>query len=76
MKGGVDLQRYVDLLVPHPAKIRLVSGEGPLSLVGSHCVDFYNYRDIGGNPGLYYYIFFCLWPGFPLYPDIFYIIAQ
>ena len=57
MKGGVDLQRYVDLLVPHPAKIRLVSGEGPLSLVGSHCVDFYNYRDIGGKPGLFYYYF-------------------
>jgi len=48
-KGGVDNQRYIDLLLPHPSKIKLVCGEGPASLVGSHCVDFYNYRDMGGK---------------------------
>jgi len=47
MKGQVDLQRYVDLLVPCPAKIRLLSGEGPIHLSGSHCVDYYGYRDMG-----------------------------
>lgn len=47
MKGGVDHQRYVDLLVPCPAKISLLQGEGPIHLVGSHCVDFYGYRDHG-----------------------------
>merc|ERR1719495_2340772 len=43
MVGGVDLQRYVDLLVPCPAKITLLKGEGPMHLVGSHCVDFSGY---------------------------------
>merc|ERR1719209_53083 len=43
MVGGVDLQRYVDLLVPCPAKITLLKGEGPIHLVGSHCVDFSGY---------------------------------
>jgi len=47
MKGGVDHQRYVDLLVPSPAKLTLLSGEGPVHLVGSHCVDYYGYRDTG-----------------------------
>ena len=46
MKGGRDLQKYVDLLVPCPAKISLVQGEGPIYLIGSHCVDFYGYKDV------------------------------
>merc|ERR1711976_190571 len=45
MKGGQDLQTYVDLLVPCPAKISLLQGEGPIHLVGSHCVDFDGYKD-------------------------------
>ena len=38
MKGGSDLQKYVDLLVPGagPTKIRITCGEGPINLVGSH----------------------------------------
>ena len=44
MKAGVDLQRYVDILVPDSATLKLVSGSGPITLVGSHCVDFYDYR--------------------------------
>merc|ERR1719319_419417 len=39
MKGGVDHGKYIDLLVPCPAKITLLSGEGPIHLVGTHCVD-------------------------------------
>merc|ERR1712098_725446 len=32
---------YVDLLVPcPPAKISLLQGEGPIYLIGSHCVDY------------------------------------
>merc|ERR1711915_128150 len=46
MKGGYDLQKYVDLLVPCPAKISLVQGEGPIYLIGSHCVDFDGYKDV------------------------------
>merc|ERR1712080_283694 len=38
-----DYQKYVDLLVPSPAKIKLISGNGPVHLTGSHCVDFYGY---------------------------------
>merc|ERR1712192_204116 len=49
MRGGSDYQQYVDLLVPSQAKITLLQGEGPISLVGSHCVDFYGYRDIGAG---------------------------
>jgi len=49
MKGQVDLQRYVDLLVPCPAKIKLLSGEGPIHLSGSHCVDYYGYRGDHGE---------------------------
>jgi len=44
MKGGKDYQRYVDILIPTNAKLKLIQGEGPLHLVGSHCVDFYGYR--------------------------------
>ena len=47
MKAGEDYQQYVDLLVPHKAKFKLVHGEGPISLSGSHCVDFYGYKDLG-----------------------------
>merc|ERR1712035_15161 len=39
MKGGVDLQKYVDLLVPGPSKMKIIHGEGPIHLIGSHCVD-------------------------------------
>merc|ERR1712034_28390 len=49
MKGGKDTQQYVDLLVPCPAKLTLMQGEGPIYLVGSHCVDFYGYRDTGAG---------------------------
>jgi len=49
MKGGKDTQQYVDLLVPCPAKLTLMQGEGPIHLVGSHCVDFYGYRDTGAG---------------------------
>ena len=40
MRGGRDLQTYVDLLVPSQARLVLVQGEGPVTLVGSHCVDY------------------------------------
>ena len=45
MKGGVDLQKYVDLLVPGPAKMKIIHGEGPINLVGSHCVEYFGYRE-------------------------------
>ena len=44
MKAGEHHQQYVDLLVPHKATFKLIQGAGPISLVGSHCVDFYGYR--------------------------------
>merc|ERR1712098_377605 len=40
MKGGVDLQKYVDLLVRGPSKMKIIHGEGPIHLIGSHCVDY------------------------------------
>merc|ERR1712243_423673 len=40
MGGGVDLQKYVDLLVPGPSKMKIIHGEGPIHLIGSHCVDY------------------------------------
>merc|ERR1719308_224388 len=46
MKGGSDLQQYVDLLVPSNAKLTLLQGEGPINLLGSHCVDFFGYKDV------------------------------
>merc|ERR1739845_256754 len=49
MKAGQDTQQYVDLLIPCPAKLVLLQGEGPIHLVGSHCVDFYGYRDTGAG---------------------------
>merc|ERR1712098_252153 len=49
MKGGSDHQTYVDILVPGPAKFSLLKGEGPIHLLGSHCVDFYGYRDTGAG---------------------------
>merc|ERR1712114_139107 len=49
MRGGTDYQTYVDLLVPCPAKLTLLQGEGPIHLAGSHCVDFYGYRDTGAG---------------------------
>merc|ERR1712062_720203 len=49
MRGGKDYSQYIDLLVPKKATLKLVQGEGPISLVGSHCVDFYGYRDVGAG---------------------------
>eukprot|EP00092_Neocalanus_flemingeri_P020298 GFUD01021988.1.p1 GENE.GFUD01021988.1~~GFUD01021988.1.p1 ORF type:complete len:220 (-),score=67.94 GFUD01021988.1:130-789(-) len=49
MKGGRDHQRYIDLLVPSPATLKLLQGEGPIHLIGSHCIDFYGYRDVGAG---------------------------
>jgi len=49
MRGGEDLQTYVDILVRHQATITLAQGSGPLHLFGSHCVDFYGYRDTGAG---------------------------
>eukprot|EP00092_Neocalanus_flemingeri_P012151 GFUD01013099.1.p1 GENE.GFUD01013099.1~~GFUD01013099.1.p1 ORF type:complete len:221 (-),score=56.48 GFUD01013099.1:67-729(-) len=46
MKGGSDYQQYVDLLVPTKAKLKLLHGEGPISLIGSHCVDYSGFRDV------------------------------
>jgi len=48
MKAGNDPQKYIDLLVPDSAKIKVISGSGPITLIGSHCVDFYDYRNYGG----------------------------
>merc|ERR1712050_125524 len=45
MKGGEDLQKYIDLLIPGNAKMKLIHGEGPINLVGSHCVDFFGFKD-------------------------------
>merc|ERR1712013_885384 len=42
MKGGNDLQTYIDILVPNNAKLTLIKGEGPIHLIGSHCIDFYD----------------------------------
>jgi len=46
MKGGKELQKHIDLLVPCPAKISLLQGEGPIHFIGSHCVDFDGYKDV------------------------------
>merc|ERR1712181_177022 len=45
MRAGTDLQTYVDILVPNNAKITLVKGEGPVHLIGSHCIDFFASMD-------------------------------
>merc|ERR1719233_467906 len=44
MKSGVQLQQYVDILLPDTATIKITAGKGPITLVGSHCVDYYDYR--------------------------------
>ena len=44
MMGGRDYNSYIDLQIPKKATFKLIQGEGPISLVGSHCVDFYGYR--------------------------------
>merc|ERR1712121_550009 len=49
MKAGNDPQKYIDLLVPDSAKIKVISGSGPITLIGSHCVDFYDYRNYGAE---------------------------
>merc|ERR1712025_1444762 len=34
MKGGADLQRYLDVLIPSPpATLKIVRGEGPIHLI-------------------------------------------
>merc|ERR1712098_650299 len=46
MQGGLELQKYVDLLIPSPpATLKIISGEGPIHLIGSHCVDYYGFED-------------------------------
>merc|ERR1719234_2547221 len=45
MRGGSDLQTYVDILVPSNAKLTLIKGEGPVHLIGSHCIDFFASMD-------------------------------
>merc|ERR1712126_37475 len=49
MKGGRDYQQMIDLLIPGNAKLSLLQGDGPIHLVGSHCVDFYGYKDTGAG---------------------------
>eukprot|EP00092_Neocalanus_flemingeri_P073203 GFUD01090260.1.p1 GENE.GFUD01090260.1~~GFUD01090260.1.p1 ORF type:complete len:121 (+),score=33.54 GFUD01090260.1:48-365(+) len=49
MKGGSDCQQYVDLLVPTMAQLKLLQGEEPINLIGSHCVDFSGFRDVAGD---------------------------
>ena len=49
MKAGGDPMQYIDLLLPDKAVFKLIQGEGPISLTGSHCVDLDSYRDIGGD---------------------------
>ena len=44
MKGGADYQKYVEILVSNKATFKLIQGEGPIHLVGNHCVNFYGYR--------------------------------
>merc|ERR1711864_26579 len=46
MQGGADLQKYLDLLIPAPpATLKIINGEGPIHLIGSHCVDYYGFKD-------------------------------
>merc|ERR1711868_250550 len=45
MKGGQDLQKYIDLLVPGNAKMKIIHGEGPINLIGSHCVDYFGFKE-------------------------------
>lgn len=52
MKSGVNLQQYVDLLIPDLATIKMINGSGPITLLGSHCVDFYDYRNYGADETL------------------------
>ena len=42
IKGGQDLQKYIDIMNHGNAKIKIIHGEGHINLIGSHCVD---YRD-------------------------------
>merc|ERR550517_1978722 len=49
MRAGTDLQTYVDILVPSNAKLTLVKGEGPVHLIGSHCIDFFASMDGEGE---------------------------
>eukprot|EP00088_Acartia_fossae_P038197 TRINITY_DN394_c0_g2_i1.p1 TRINITY_DN394_c0_g2~~TRINITY_DN394_c0_g2_i1.p1 ORF type:complete len:256 (+),score=111.15 TRINITY_DN394_c0_g2_i1:69-836(+) len=44
-----DYMEKFDLLIPDAAKIKLVKGSGPITLLGSHCLDFYDYRNYGGE---------------------------
>merc|ERR1712228_261043 len=47
MKGGSEMQRYLDVLVPSPpCTLKIVNGEGPIHFVGSHCVDYYGFKDV------------------------------
>ena len=56
MKGGVDLQKKVNLLVHGPAKMKIIHGEGPINLVGSHCVEYFGYREDDDEEILVYFL--------------------
>merc|ERR1719234_488671 len=45
MRAFTDLQTYVDILVPSNAKLTPIKGEGPVHLIGSHCIDFFASMD-------------------------------
>merc|ERR1719186_854914 len=45
MKGGSDHQKYVAFFLPSAAKLKIIHGEGPIHLVGSHCVDYFGFKD-------------------------------
>merc|ERR1719234_1698008 len=49
MRGDTDLQTYVDILVPSNATLTLIKGEGPVHLIGSHCIDFFASMDGEGD---------------------------
>ena len=42
-------QKYLDLSVPSPTRLSLIQREGRIHLNGSHCVNFFGYKDIGAG---------------------------
>jgi len=48
MKGGLAPQQLVDIMISDAGKIKLVRGEGPITLLGAHYVGFGD-RSYGGN---------------------------
>lgn len=47
MKPGTDFMKFVDQPIPGKAKLTLIKGDGPVTLVGSHVLDMGDYRDMG-----------------------------